>query len=197
MAEPFERPGPYVPLALNFTSGRTGTALLEEFGPAGLGVWAALLVAAGVGNKGMVTFLHERDWAAIGLDEHPPDFELMTFLTFLGRRKQTRKTRQGRNIYVEITQWERWNKMKERELARRRNARYRRKSERNTERNGTVTSSVTPASRHRHPEVELEQESKPKAVDLVPTREPEWPAADEEQPWDLNVPEVELKEMPA
>ena len=191
-----ERPGPYVPLSVLFATGKTGTAIQERFKVAGLGVWAAMLATAGEGNRGEILFRHDEDWSAIGLEVgvalHPIDFTLREFLSFMGRQKQTRTTRQGRALYVQITQWERWNNERKRDLARRRSSRYRRKSERDA----SVTDSVTDASRDRHPEADTDTESKPKAVSVGPTSDPEWPAEDEEQPWDFNPPEL-LKEMPA
>lgn len=203
MAEQLRRPGPYVPLSTTFGTGRTGTAIYDRFGLAGLGAWAMLIAAAA--PTGTVLFRHEQDWPAIGVAQ-PPDFSLLEFLTFLGRRKQTRKTRHGHVVYVELTRWSEWNKTKEREDARLRMSRYRQQSRRNDERNGRVTPGVTKTEQDRHPEAEAdteeEQVHKPSAVDVVPTRvsaesgaEPEWGAVDEEQPEDFSIPGNILKEM--
>jgi hypothetical protein len=166
MAEKLRRPGPYTPLSATFHTGRTGTAILEKFGLAGLGVWAAMLAAAKA-EEGMIIFRHEDDWGAIGLAAHPPEFELKTFLTYLGRRKQTRTTRQGRVMYVELTRWTDWTKQKDREESAWRMSRKRAESKRNTVR---TVNELEPNENERSParareELELDIEI-PKAVTL-------------------------------
>jgi hypothetical protein len=138
-----KRPERYVPLSLTFATGRTGTALLEQYGVEGLGAWAAMLAAAkGNQPEGQVVFRHEDDWAAIGLGFHPPSFTLAAFLTYLGRRKLIRRTRHGRVTYVEITQWGRWHDAKNSYLAARRSSRYRQEKKRDEKRTSTVTQTI-------------------------------------------------------
>lgn len=128
---PLSRPAPYVPLSVTFATGKTGTAILDRFGPAGLGAWAALLATAGAG-QGQVVFRHEEDWAAIGLGGYELDFALPDFLRFLGQRKQTRNTRHGRVTYTQLTRWEEWNNTRLREVARRQKSRKRKESDPDT-----------------------------------------------------------------
>jgi hypothetical protein len=135
------RPSSYVPLSVNVATGRTGTALLERYGLSGLGAWVALIATAGIGNTGRVMFRHEEDWGAIGLGAVEVPFTLREFLRFLGQRKQTRTTRQGRVMYVELTQWERWNKIRRTEVARQQKARKRRELEPDIEPDNSRTQS--------------------------------------------------------
>lgn len=184
-----DRPGPYVPLSLTFHTGKTGAAIQDRFGVAGLGIWASMMASA---DHGLILFRHAEDWLAIGIT-NPPDFTLDEFLTFLGHRKQTRRTRQGHAQYVELTRWEDWNNTRKRELARRRKSRYRAQKKWDTRWDNGVPSSVPSGGTGESAEAELETEDKPKAVDLLPTTdEPEWAAEDEERPLDF-IPE--LKEV--
>lgn len=165
MADQLRRPTPYVPISVSFGTGRTGTAIQERFGLEGLGAWAMLLTAAA--PNGMVVLRHDQDWQALGVDV-PPSFTLAELLSFLGQRKQTRTTRQGRTHYVEITQWERWNHVKRTELARRRKARSRQESERDTD--------VTEAGQVRDPDTDTEEEidnppSPPEGAETITRKE--------------------------
>lgn len=134
------RPTPYTPLSVTFATGQTGTAILDEYGLEGLAVWAAMLAAAKY-EEGLIVFRHEDDWGAIGLATHAPEFTLNDFLTFLGRRKQTRKTRQGRVLYVELRRWSEWNDTRQRQESNWRKARSRQKKKRDN--------NVTPAGQQR------------------------------------------------
>ena len=148
-----QRPAPYVPLSVTFATGKTGTAILERFGTEGLGVWAAIIAAAKAGNpEGQIVLLHDNDWGTLGLSANPPSFPLTELLTFLGRRKQTRTTRQGRVMYVKLTRWGDWNATKNSYLAAQRSSRNRQEKKRDAER----TESEREANAMRNAEVEVE-----------------------------------------
>jgi hypothetical protein len=154
-----KRPAPYVPLSVTFHTGRTGSAILNEFGLEGLAVWTCLIASSADGQPyGTVMFSHDQDWGAIGLAMHPPSFTLYDFLKLLGRNKQTRKTQHGRNIYVTLTAWERWNNIKATEVARLRKARSRAKSERDIDRDLTVTSTGQAWDNRRDPDTDTDTE---------------------------------------
>lgn len=115
------RPTAYAPLSVLFATSRTGIAIQREHGAEGLGVWAALIAAAKRG-RGQIVFANDTDWAAIGIS-HPPTFTLATFLKTTGRMKQTRTTRHGHVVYVQLTRYEDWNNDVRRQDARERKSR--------------------------------------------------------------------------
>lgn len=124
-----KRPAQYVPLSVTFHTGRTGTAILDEYGLAGLCVWVVMLATAKTERPpGTIRFSHAEDWGHLGLGGHRPDFELTEFLTFLGRRKLTRTRRSGQVMYVTLTRWEQWNQAVQTEEARLRKSRSRAQS---------------------------------------------------------------------
>jgi hypothetical protein len=101
------RPAPYAPLSVTFATGRTGTAIQNKHGLEGLAVWAAMIAAAKRG-RGQIVFATASDWQAIGI-LRPPKFTLTEFLKTTGRMKQTRTTRHGHVMYVDLTAYEAWN----------------------------------------------------------------------------------------
>ena len=104
----------WIRISVDFAVGRTGQALVEKFGAAGLGVWIAYLVACKTSPvQGTFTYFSEVDgWTQLGLYRNRPKFTLEDFFTFTGRLKQTRRTRRGRETNVKCTQWGRWQDVK-------------------------------------------------------------------------------------
>jgi hypothetical protein len=104
-----ERRRRWIPLSVEFPFDKTGTRLQEEFGPAGLGVWVAMLTAAKRAHiQGTFSYTTEEEaWATLGI--HSPPFPLADFIAVTGRIKKTRKRRRGRITDVQITAWEEWN----------------------------------------------------------------------------------------
>jgi hypothetical protein len=123
------RPSSYAPLSVTFSSGRTGTAIQRKYKAEGLGVWAAI-IAAGKRGRGQIVFAHDADWQAIGIFE-PPSFALRDFLKTTGQLKQTRTTRHGHVMYVQLTRYGDWNKDAYRQGERERKARYSEETNRN------------------------------------------------------------------
>ncbi|MCR4338796.1 MAG: hypothetical protein NUW01_02800 [Gemmatimonadaceae bacterium] len=106
---------------MTFATGRTGTAIQNKHGLEGLAVWAAI-IAAGKRGRGQIVFAHDADWQAIGLFS-APTFTLREFLQTTGRMKQTRCTRHGHVMYVQLTHYEDWNDDSHRGFERERKAR--------------------------------------------------------------------------
>jgi hypothetical protein len=90
--------------------------LHHEFGWAGIGVWVAFLCACKRSRiPGRFTFLCEADARAqLGIlgweltDDQGKPWTLDDFWLYTGRKKQTRRTRRGREMNVTPTHWERW-----------------------------------------------------------------------------------------
>lgn len=99
----------WIPLSTEFPHDKTGTRLQEEFGPAGLAVWVALLTAAKRAHvQGTFSYRSEEGaWQELGIVE--PGFSLADFFKVTGHMKQTRRRRRGRITDVQITAWEEWN----------------------------------------------------------------------------------------
>lgn len=99
----------WIPLSTEFPHDRTGTRLQEEFGPAGLACWVALLTAAKRAHvQGTFSYTSEEGaWQELGIYGAP--FSLDAFLDATGRLKQTRRRRRGGVVDVQITAWEEWN----------------------------------------------------------------------------------------
>lgn len=115
----------YVPLSIRFATGRTGTRIQERFGLEGLAVWTALLAASKAsGEQGTFEYAEGSEWRELGLIV-APQFSFEEFLVLLGQLKQTRRTRYGHVINVQLTHWEAWNHVIEREQAAARTARKR------------------------------------------------------------------------
>jgi hypothetical protein len=99
----------WIPLSVEFPHDKTGTRLQEEFGPAGLAVWVAMLTAAKRAPiQGTFTY-HSEEGAWLELGILNPPFPLVDFLKVTGQLKKTRKRRRGRITDVQITAWEQWN----------------------------------------------------------------------------------------
>lgn len=99
----------WIPLSVEFPFDKTGTRLQEEFGPAGVAVWVALLTAAKRAHvQGQFSYTTEEEaWRNLGI--HGADFGWDDFLKVTGQLKKTRKRRRGRITDVQITAWEDWN----------------------------------------------------------------------------------------
>jgi len=99
----------WIPLSTEFPHDNTGTRLQEEFGPAGIGIWVALLTAAKRAHvQGQFSYVSEGDaWEKLGVIDPPCTFE--EFIEMTGRMKKTRKRARGRITDVQITGWEQWN----------------------------------------------------------------------------------------
>lgn len=99
----------WIPLSTDFPHDKTGTRLQEEFGPAGIGIWVALLTAAKRAHvQGQFSYRSEEGaWTELGIIDPPCTLE--EFLAVTGRMKKTRKRRRGRITDVQITVWEQWN----------------------------------------------------------------------------------------
>lgn len=90
--------------------------LYSEFGWAGVVVWVAYLCACKrSATPGRITFLNDVQAAhELGIDgwelvdNDGKTWELSDFWTFTGRKKQTRRTPNGRRMDVTSTHWERW-----------------------------------------------------------------------------------------
>lgn len=99
----------WIPLSVEFPFDKTGTRLQEEFGPAGLAVWVALLTAAKRAHvQGQFSYTTEEEaWRNLGISG--VEFSFDEFLRVSGQLKNTRKRRRGRITDVQITAWEEWN----------------------------------------------------------------------------------------
>ena len=99
----------WIPLSVEFPFDKTGTHLQDEYGPAGLGMWVALLTAAKRAPiQGQFSYTTEAEaWQQLGIVDPPCTFD--EFVSFTGRIKKTRKRRRGRITDVQITGWEQWN----------------------------------------------------------------------------------------
>lgn len=102
----------YVPLATHFATARTGTRIQQEFGTEGLGVWTCLLAAAKRSQtQGTVIWTSEADaWDRLGLISPPDSFTFEEFVSLLGRIKQARTRRIGRESHTTLTRFSEWNK---------------------------------------------------------------------------------------
>lgn len=123
------RPAAYAPLSVTFATGKTGSVLQDKLGLEGLAAWACLIAAAKRG-AGQVVFAHDRDWQAIGV-MRAPEFSVRDFLKTTGQLKQTRTTRHGHVMYVQLTSYERWNNDARRQDERERKTRYSEETNRN------------------------------------------------------------------
>lgn len=109
--------------------------LQHEFGWAGVGTWIAFLCACKRSRiPGTVRFLNEADARAqLGIlgweliDSQGKEWTLDDFWGFTGRKKQTRRTRRGREMNVTATHWGRWQQdaTRAREAERKRTSRGR------------------------------------------------------------------------
>jgi hypothetical protein len=158
MTETLRRPDLFVPLSVRFATGSTGTAIQDKFGLEGLAVWAAFLAACKLNRpEGEISYASEAEgWSILGVAK-PPAFTLNDFFAFTGRLKKTRRTRSGQVTYTVCTPWERWSKEQRQEAERRRKARLREQSKRDTERISTGTA----AGQKPDLEVEVEVEVEP------------------------------------
>lgn len=90
--------------------------LHHRFGWAGIAVWVAFLCACKRSRTpGTVRFLNEADARGqLGIlgwelaDDKGEPWTLEDFWLFTGRKKQTRRTRRGREMNVTSTHWGRW-----------------------------------------------------------------------------------------
>jgi hypothetical protein len=116
----------WIPLSVEFPHDKTGTRLQEEFGPAGIAVWVALLTAAKRAQvQGQFSYVSEGEaWEKLGI--HTPPFPLDDFLRLTGQLHKTRKRRRGRITDVQIRAWDEWNSTQNSEVAREQNARSKR-----------------------------------------------------------------------
>lgn len=102
----------YVPLATHFATARTGTAILDRYGLEGLAVWTCLLARAKSSQiQGTVIWHSEAHaFGQLGLTGHEPSgFTFAEFVRFLGRLKQARTTRCGRESHTTLTRFGEWN----------------------------------------------------------------------------------------
>lgn len=108
----------YIPVATHFHTGRTGSRILDEFGLSGLGVWVALLATCKKGQiQGTLVWLSEADaWSQLGLRGFEPEFTFQEFVTVLGKIKQARTRRIGRENETILTRFSDWNKTIPRQL---------------------------------------------------------------------------------
>jgi hypothetical protein len=99
----------WIPLSTEFPHDKTGTRLQEEFGPAGIAVWVALLTAAKRAHvQGQFSYVSEAEaWEKLGV--HGASFSLDEFFRVTGQMKKTRKRRRGHITDVQITGWGEWN----------------------------------------------------------------------------------------
>lgn len=90
--------------------------LYHRFGWAGIGVWVAFLCACKRSRTpGQVRFLNEADARAqLGIlgwdlvDNDGKSWDLNDFWLYTGRKKQTKRTRRGREMNVTATHWGHW-----------------------------------------------------------------------------------------
>lgn len=90
--------------------------LHHQFGWAGIGVWVAFLCACKRSRTpGRLTYFNEADaQAQLGIlgwelvDNEGKAWDLADFWLFTGRKKQTRRTRRGRETNVIATHWAHW-----------------------------------------------------------------------------------------
>lgn len=99
----------WIPLSVEFPFDKTGTHLQDQYGPAGLGMWVALLTACKRAPiQGTFSYTTDADaWEKLGIVDPPCTFE--EFVAFTGRIKKTKKRARGRIKDVQITGWEQWN----------------------------------------------------------------------------------------
>lgn len=99
----------YVPLDVFVAFDEFGSKLVEKWGMEGLCCWMLLLAAAKREvTQGLFTYTSEEEaWSKLGAK--PAGLTLDEFLTYTGRCKKTRKTRQGRITYVQLRMWDKWN----------------------------------------------------------------------------------------
>lgn len=102
----------YVPLATHFATARTGTRIQETYGIEGIGVWAMFLAAAKKSQlQGTVIWASEAEaWSLLGVIEPPSSFTFAEFVGLLGRLKQARTRRVGRESHTTLTRFSEWNK---------------------------------------------------------------------------------------
>jgi hypothetical protein len=107
--------------------------LQHRFGWAGIGTWIAFLCACKRSRTpGTVRYLNEADARAqlgiLGIDlvdNQGENWSLEDFWLYTGRKKQTRRTRRGREMNITATHWGRWQQDagKSREAERKRTSR--------------------------------------------------------------------------
>lgn len=138
----------YFHLDVNFMFKNTGRRLLHEFGSDGLLTWIAMLAQAKNGRPpGTIEYpTDEHFWAQIGFNGTRPSFTLDEFLKVTGQLKQTRKTPVGHMKHIEITQYGRWQKDKQRQQNAERQRRYRAKNKEEASVTGNALRGVTGAS---------------------------------------------------
>lgn len=102
----------YVPLATHFATAKTGTKIQEAFGLEGVAVWAMLLAAAKRSQiQGTLIWVSEAQaWSLLGVIEPPSSFTFEDFVGLLGRLKQARTRRVGRESHTTLTRFSEWNK---------------------------------------------------------------------------------------
>lgn len=154
MAQAFRRPDLFVPLSVRFATGKTGSAIQGRYGTEGLAVWAAYLAACKLHRpEGEIVYASEPEgWALLGIDQ-PPGFTLDAFFTYTGKLKKTRKQRSGKLTYVICTAWSRWTNAQKQEASRQRKARSRAQTERDIDRDQSVTRAGHAAGHKRDLEV--------------------------------------------
>lgn len=113
--------------------------LHHQFGPVGVAVWVAFLCGCKRNRiPGRVSFISEADARAqLGIhdwdlvDNEGKPWALEDFWLYTGRKKQTRRTRRGRETNVIATHWERWQQtaQRAREAERMRGSRAQNRSE--------------------------------------------------------------------
>lgn len=90
--------------------------LYHRFGWAGIGTWVAFLCACKRSRvPGQIRFLSDADAAAqMGIlgwdlvDKAGDNWSLEDFWLYTGRKKQTKRTRRGREMNVIATHWDHW-----------------------------------------------------------------------------------------
>jgi hypothetical protein len=111
-----------VPISSQVAFTKTGTKLLNRWGPEGLLTWILFLAAC---DRELVRgeFVYTSDDEAWGkLGARASAFELDEFFTYMGHLKQTKRTRSGRITYVSCRRWKDWQDVLDREAARQQKA---------------------------------------------------------------------------
>lgn len=102
----------YVPLATHFATAKTGTRIQQDYGLEGIAVWAMLLAAAKRSQlQGTIIWVSEAHaWSLLGVVEPPSGFTFEEFVGLLGKLKQARTRRVGRESHTTLTRFSEWNK---------------------------------------------------------------------------------------
>lgn len=101
----------WVPVAVDFHRGRTGSRLHDRFGHDGLLVWVCYLLACKTNwVQGELDYYDEADgWARLGLNPAEFSFTLEEFFAYTGDLHLTARRRRGDVITTSCRPWNEWN----------------------------------------------------------------------------------------